>query len=318
MSDIGRRAPGLSRPRLAIACLIACSGAGGLAAATLDAETLSCLPLHYFAGDEVVATVSLIPAPGEKIIALDLGPKEIGKLLGYGDGASSPDPELESLKLERELSRWKLTLRFRPWSPGSGSLPALKVKGIALPPLPYAAASVLGPEDRELAPPRPQANPPGTALYLYGFLGSLLLLGLGIAGWAAYLLPASRALIARRKAALAFKRLERRLDYLESESGTADPAAFYAALSRSLRLYLAARVLPEAPALTAAEIASLPEAAFPAPETKVRTAALISRTDEARYGPSGAEGEGAQALAAAASEVRAIAAANEEALGARL
>jgi hypothetical protein len=306
--------------RAAVALLIAglgVGGVGGLAAATLDLESLGYLPIHYFAGDDVVATVTLIPAPGEKLLPLNLGPPEIRKLLGLPGEAENPDPEIESLKLERSDSLWKLTLRFRPWSPGSGSLSAFKVRGIAIPPLPYAAASVLGPEDRELSPPRPQADPPGTALYLYGFLGSLLLLGLGIAGWAAYLLPASRALIARRKAALAFKRLERRLDYLEAESGTADPAAFYAALCRSLRLYLAARFLPEAPALTAAEVSRLPEEAFPASATKDRTAALLSGADEARYGAF-CDSITREALVAAAAEARAIAGANEEALGARL
>ena len=97
---------------------------------------------------------------------------------------------------------------------------------------------------------------------------------------------------------------------------SADPASYFAALLRALRLYLAARALPEAEALTAPELAALPESALPAPATKDRAAALVARADRLRYG--GWEQGEPTALLEAAAEARAIGEANEEVLRARV
>jgi len=144
-------------------------------------------------------------------------------------------------------------------------------------------------------------------------------LALGFAGTMIYLIPAARSLLARRRAGLAFKRLEKSLDYLVEGAESADPSPFFAALSRALRLYLTVRVLPEASTLTAAELASLPETAFPASATRGRAAALIARADRVRYGGEVLISRKDLAIfQSSVEEARAIGAENEEALLARL
>jgi hypothetical protein len=294
--------------RLCCAALL-CLAAAALPAATLDARSLAYLPVVYSAGEEVLAQALLAPEGREKLAELDLKPGS-----GLPPAGLEADPELRELRLSKTASGWLLSLRFVPWSPGTSSLPPMRAKGFLIPAVPYSASSILGPEDRDPSPPRRQRDPPGTALYLYALAGILVAIALGAAGASAYLLPAARALIARRRAAQAFRRLATSLDFLAAEAPSADPAAFLAALSRALRLYLGSRVVSEAPALTAAELALLPEASFPAPATRTRVAALIAGADRLRYG-GGAVGLGA--LEAAVAEARSICAANEEALLAR-
>jgi hypothetical protein len=158
-------------------------------------------------------------------------------------------------------------------------------------------------------------------------LVALALLALLVIFVALYLVPAARALLARRRAALAFKRLEASIDYLLGEAASAEASAFLAALLRALRLYLAARALPGAEALTASELSALPEAAFPAPATRDRAAALVALADRHRYGgamagtragPAAAASSPRDFLESAAREAVAICRANEEALLARL
>lgn len=282
--------------------------------ATLDARSIIYIPARYSPGEEVVAQAVILPEGSEKLVPLDLR-----RGSGLPDQGEEADPELREMRLSKTDAGWILSLRFVAWSPGSLSVPALRLKGMLIPALPYATLSVLGPEDRDPSPPRRQRDPPGTAIYLYGLAGILIALALGAAGTAAYLIPAARAVLARRRAAQAFGRFVRSLDYLAAEAGSAEPAVFFAALSRAFRLYLAARALPAAPVLTAKEIAQLPETAFPAPATKARTAALFAFADRVRYGgelpsPSAARG----ILESAAAEARAIGEANEEVLLARL
>jgi hypothetical protein len=305
---------------LALSLAAACAGWAGLSggaelsAATLDARSLVYLPIRYSAGDEVVAQTTVLPEAGESLSPLDLK-----QGAGLAAQAEEADPEIREIKLSKAPEGWLLKVRFVPWSPGAGSLPPLRQKGFRLPALPYSAVSLLGPEDRDPSPPRPQRDPPGIAVYLYGLAGILLVLVLGVIATLAYLIPGARAILARRRAAQAFRRLAKSLDYLASEAGSADPSSYFAALIRALRLYLAARALPEAPTLTAPELAALPDEAFPAPATKDRAAALVARADRARFGGErrgSAEAEKA-ALLEAAAEARAIGEANEEVLLAR-
>jgi hypothetical protein len=313
----------------AAALALALSAAGGPApAATLDAASLSYLPLHYYAGDEVLIVARVLPEKGERLAELDLRPGE-----GLPSRSGEADPEIRALKLSKSSGSWTIEARFVPWSPGPGSLAESKIGGIRIPALPYAALSLLGPEDRDPTPPRPQRQLPGAALFLYGSAGAIAILALLAAAFFLYLLPAARSLLARRREERIFKRLDKSLDYLAREAGAAEDAAFFAALVRALRLYLAARFLPAAPALTASELEALPDEAFPAPATRRRTAALVALADRRRFGgeaaapaeaagadasaPASAAGRGAT-LAAAVEEARAIAAANEEALRARV
>ncbi len=304
-----------TRPALALAALLAAPHGAPLYGATIDARSLAYIPASYSPGEELVAQATILPEAGEKLEALDLK-------AGAGLPAQGPeaDPEIRELRISRAGAIWQLSLRFVPWSPGRLLVPAIRVKGLQIPAIPYSAISVLGSEDRDPSPPRRQRDPPGTALFLYGFAGLLLVLVLGGAGVAAYLVPAARALLARRRAAQAFRRFVTSLDYLAAEAGSAAPASFFAALSRAFRLYLATRVLPSAPALTAAEISALPDTAFPAPATKDRAAAFFAQADRARFGGEGAGSAKAREAAATAaiSETRILAEANEEALLARL
>ncbi len=310
---------------LAIIILLA-PRASALFAATVDAASLSFLPLRHSPGEEVEVQAILRPEGGERLVELDLR-----RGSGLDDQGDEADPELRELRVAKNAAGWMLSWRFVPWSPGVGSLPAIRVKGISIPSIPYSAISALGPDDRDPSPPRRQRDPPGTELYLYGLAGLLLALALAVAGTSAYLVPAARALLARRRAAEAFRRFEKSLDYLAAEAGSAEPGPFFAALSRVLRLYLAARAFPEAPALTSAELGALPDDAFPAPATKARVAALIALADEMRFGRTFGAGADAGAvagdrpgsearsvLAKAAADARAIGEANEEALVARL
>ncbi len=286
-----------------------------LAAATLDARSLTYLPASYSPGEEVVAEAILAAEGAEKFTELDL---KHGAGLPKQDAAS--EVELRELRLAKTATGWLLRLRFVPWSPGTYMIPAQRIKGILIPAVPYSAITVLGPEDRDPSPPRRQRDLPGTAFYLYGLLGILIAIGLGAVCTVVYLVPAARALLARRRAAQAFRRFVTSLDYLEAESGTADGAAFFSALLRACRLYLASRGLPEAPALTATEIAAVPDHAFPAPATKPRVAALFARADRLRYGgpEAAADQRAVRAMReTAVAEARAIGEATEEALRAR-
>jgi hypothetical protein len=284
--------------------------AAPLAGATLDARTVVYLPARYSPGEELVAEAIIVPEGAEKLVELDL---RRGSGLPTQDGEA--DPELRELRISKTAAGWLLSLRFVPWSPGPLFVPEKRIKGVLIPAFPYSAATILGPEDRELSPPRRQRDPPGTALYLYGLAGALVALALGAAGTAAYLVPAARALLARRRAAQAFKRFVTSLDYLETEAGSAEPAAFFSALSRAFRIYLASRALPGLPALTSPEIAALPETAFPAAATKERAAALFAYADRVRFGNEvPGPGIGRGALESAVDEARAIGEATEEAL----
>ena len=309
----------MTRPRRALAAFVLILSwqmtAQLLGAATLDARSLTYLPASYSPGEEVVVEAILAAEGAEKFAEMDL---KAGAGLPKQDAAS--EVELRGLWLSRTATGWLIRLRFVPWSPGALMIPAQRIKGILIPAIPYSAITVLGPEDRDPSPPRRQRDLPGTALYLYGLLGILIAIALAALGTAFYLVPAARALLARRRAAQAFRRFVTSLDYLEAESGTADGTAFFSALLRACRLYLASRGLPEAPALTATEIAAVSDHAFPAPATKPRVAALFAKADRLRYGGPGpaADQKAARAMReTAVAEARAIGEATEEALRAR-
>jgi len=222
-----------------------------------------------------------------------------------GEGLPSPgphaDPELRSVSLSKAREGWELRIRFVPWSPEEGSLPALELRGLSIPALAYRVSSVLGPGSRDPAPPKPQLDPPGSALYLYGFAGLALILGFAVFASAAWLIPAALRLLARRKATQARRDLGRSLAWLAREKGKARPQDFYAALARAFRVYMAARLLPAAPALTPKELKALGEDAFPVPGLRDEAAALLAESDAVRFaGLEAGEAMMGQALARAA------------------
>lgn len=267
----------------------------GLSAATLKVEDLGFVPANFHVGEEAEA-YALVRLEGGEIQPFSVK---------AGEGLPSPgphaDPELRSVSLSKGRQGWELRIRFVPWSPEEGRLPALELRGLSIPALAYKVASVLGPGDREPAPPKPQLDPPGSALYLYGFAGLAIFLGFLVFASAAWLIPGARRLLARRRAAQARHDLGRSLAWLSKEAGRARPQDFYAALARAFRVYLAARVLPSAPALTPRELASLGEDAFPLPGLRDEAAALLAESDAVRFaGLEAGQAMMAEALARAA------------------
>jgi len=292
-----------------LAALLALALSSPLFAVNLKVERLSFLPAHFRVGEEVELRAEVLPEGG--------APEAFSLKAGAGLPSASADSDLElkSLSLSKSASSWELKARFVAWIPGPGQLAPLSVHGVLVPAIGYEAVSALSPGDRDLDPPKAQRDPPGTRLYLYGFVGLLALLALAGLGIATYVLPGARALIARWKAAQARKDLERSLAFLEGSIGEVEAAAFYAALARALRLYLAARVLPEAPMLTPRELGLLPETRFPAPGIREEAASALAETDEARFG---GLGPSVAAMKLSIERAAAIGAATEEALDAGL
>ncbi|MDP3178425.1 MAG: hypothetical protein Q8M76_11015, partial [Spirochaetaceae bacterium] len=249
-----------------------------IAAAAPSVVRLSFQPEVYRVGDEVqiVALLDGLPPDFEG----DFSAKPGQGLPSQGEAA---DPELRELRLSRTAQGWELRATIVPWSPGHGVLRGQDLRGLKLPSLAYSVHSILGSSDRELFPPRPQRDPPGAAVYFYALAGIALVIVLAALAIIAWLLPAARAAIARWRAAQAFRRLSRSLDFLVAEAASSEPAAFYAALSRALRLYLAERALRSASALTSTEFSLLPDGALPAPGLREKAADILKEADSVRY-----------------------------------
>jgi hypothetical protein len=253
-----------------------------LGAASLKIEKLAFLPAHFVVGEEAEAFVLVSSGSDE--------PQAFSVKIGAGLPAPTGEanPELRRASLAKTGDGWELRIRFIAWTPGKGRLPALRLGGNDIPALPYEVSSVLLPGDKEPRPPKPQLDPPGTTVYLYGFLGFVLVLGLAIFALVVWVFPAALALLERRRAGEARKALARSVTWLSKGLAQglaqAEPPAFYAALARALRLYLAERVLSSAPALTARELAALPEELFPAQGLRDEAAGLLGESEKVRYG----------------------------------
>ncbi len=287
------------------------------------------LPATVGALDVSIDRLAFLPArfgPGEEVEAFALVRVEGGEPKAFsaqaGKGLPNPsaksDPELRSFSLSKGKGGWEIRLRFVAWSPGKGHFPTMDVRGYRIPGFEYEAASVLVAGDSEARPPKAQLDPPGTALYLYGFLGLVLALSLAVFGAAAYVLPAARRLLAQRRAGEARRALGRSLSWLGHDLGgrlPIDVSAFHAALSRAVRLYLAARVLPGASALTPSELRGLAEERFPARGLRDEVAALLDESDQVRFAAAAADEDSLLDALARAARIGDLA---EEALDARL
>lgn len=277
----------------------------------LKVEKLAFIPAIFYSGEEVEA-FALVSFDG------GLAPPEPFELKA-GEGLPLPsaqaDPEIRSMSLARTGQGWELRIRFVAWSPGSSSLPKMEARGVAIPAIAYSATSSLGPGDNEISPPKPQLDPPGTALYLYGFAGFVIFLCLAVFGFAAYVFPAASRLLARRKAGEARRSLEKTIVWLGKALPESEPRAFYAALSRALRNYLAARVLPEAPSLTPRELSLLPPESFLDRAIQDEAVALLAEADVVRY--AGAKSK-ESSMRVSLSRAAKLGDAAEEALDARL
>lgn len=202
-------------------------------------------------GERVTARLLLGEGPEQLEPLLLRGPAQLGGL------SDSPLYDLEELRLARSGSSWEYSLSFVPWAPGPGDFPSLLVKGHTLPGFAYTVSPSAGAEDRLPGPRRPQADPPGAAFYLYAGLGLLGLLALLVLGFFLWILPGALALRAAWRSRAALRRFHGTLSWLEESCEGGDGRAWYGLLARSLRLYLSARLLPEALALTPEEFRGL-------------------------------------------------------------
>jgi hypothetical protein len=302
---------GARRAGLALGlCLLACPG---LPALEFKVEKLAFLPARFYVGEEVEA-LALVSFDGA-------APEPEAFSVKAGDGLSLPsasaqaDPEIRSIALSKTGSGWELRIGFVAWSPVASSLPRMSQHGLDIPPIAYAATPSLEPGGNEPAPPKPQLEAPGTAFYLYGFLGLLVLVGAAIFGFAAWVLPAASALAAKRRAGEARRNFQKTLAWLGKVIPESEPPAFYAALSRAIRNYLAARVLSEAPSLTPSELAGLSPELFLGPEIKQEAVSLLAESDSVRFG---GESSGETLMRGALARAEKLGDAAEEALDARL
>jgi hypothetical protein len=301
-----------------LAALLSCAfffnGHRAGAAENLRIRKLVYEPADFGSGEEVVAIAQILSQGSSNVdtAGIDLQPGA-----GLPERLAASDPEILSGRLAANQDGFELRLRFIPWSPGKGILSGMTVAGRSLPDLPYVATPRLESGARDLMPPRPQLEPPGAALYLYALAGIALSLIFAIFVTLAWLLPAARFLLARWRAGQAFRRLKRSLDYLAvslREDGEMDAAAFYAALSRSFRLYLEERVEPCASALTPREFCMLSETRFPAPGIRDAAAELLAEADRVRYA---GEASLSATMFAAVDKARRLGSAAEEGLDAR-
>ena len=295
--------------RVVVACALALAAALPSSAAPVTVDRVAFLPARFYVGEEAEA-IALV-----RFDAASVGAFTAKAGAGLPVISAQADPELRSLSLSKGPDGWELRWRFVAWTPGKGRIPAMELRGLSIPAVDYDASSVLGPQDRDLSPPKPQLDPPGTSLYLYGFAAFMLFLAFAVFAVVSWLLPAARSLLERRKAAQARKALARTLVWLGKDLKTAKPADFYAVLARALRNYLAVRVLPGAPALTPAELATLREDSFPAPGLRDEVSDLLAESDAVRYAGDKADLARMREAIARASKIGDLA---EEALDARL
>jgi len=256
-------------------------GAKRLYAGEFLVEKLVFAPALFYAGEEVEALVVASGTGGDPE-SFDLTAKS-----GLPERGSFANPEIKRVSLKKAGDSWEIRYRFVPWTPGPGKLRGFSAKGSLIPGFDYSVEAAVKPGERDLEGPKPQRDPPGTALYLYGFAGFALLFALGIVAAAGWLLPAARALMARRRAAEAYTALEKSLDYLEGEVESVEPKAFCAVFSHALRLYLSARLIDRAEALTPAELAVLAEDRFPVPGLRDEAVSLLRASDTARFSSEG-------------------------------
>jgi hypothetical protein len=240
---------------------------------------IRCVPQLFVAGQEVLLEARL------EISGPEPGPFSLSPGSGLPVAELDSDPEVKAVSLSRDGSGWVLSLRFVPWSQGPGTIPQFSRGGIVFPELPFETMSTIASGVRDLAPLKPQREPPGMSLFLYGFAALALILVLGSVGFALWVIPAARALLARLREREAIRSLERTLDWLEANATGGDAAAFHALLAQSLRRYLARRLFPEAAALTPSELSRLPITQFPGEGFRGELAALLGETDLVRFAP---------------------------------
>jgi len=200
--------------------------------------------------------------------------------------------------LGRDAGAPVITVRFVAWKPGPGSLPALTLGGLLIPPVRFECQSSLAPGDRRPPEPLPQLEPPGLYAQLYMLGGAVILVALGAILFVTKMVPWLRAIADRWAYAQARKEFDAMLERLERGAGS---AADWAVLCSGLRRFAGSRARLDLSAMTGSELAALGTDALPGgagPET----AALLVAGDDVRFG-----GRRNARLADAAARARALA-----------
>ena len=254
-------------------------------------RSLSFEPRNFHAGESVVAR-ALLDAGGSALEPFSLGAAAL-----KGIPEARPELEIESASLSKNGGTWIYTVVFVTWAPGAGLVPSLSIGGRLFPALNFLAQASSAIGDRLPGPRRPQADPPGSALYLYAGVAILAALALASLAFVFWILPGALALFESWRSRAALMRLRKTLDWLEENAGEDDGRAWFALLSRSLRLYLARRLIPAAEALTPPEFSALPPAELPDAALRDSLGSLFAASDEIRFAdrPSAAFGR-AEAL----------------------
>ncbi|HUX39009.1 MAG TPA: DUF4129 domain-containing protein [Rectinemataceae bacterium] len=282
----GSRARAQLRPLVLVSLLALAAASVGAAGATappsipgasLRIRSLSFEPRGFHAGEAVVARALLETA------GTDLEPFSLGATAMKGILEAAPELEIVSASLSKNGSAWVYSVGFISWAPGAGLIPPLSIGGRLFPTLDFVAQPTSGAGDRLPGPRRPQADPPGSALYLYAsvaILAALALLSLAFVFW---VLPGALALLESWRSREALRRLQKTLDWLEENAEGSEGRAWFALLSRSLRVYLARRLIPAAEALTPGELAALPAATLPGGDFRESLASLFAASDAVRF-----------------------------------
>jgi len=276
---MGRGIPvGLFVLALATSSLVSESpGAEPSAGSPSTAASISFEPGVFHAGERVVARLVLgAEAPG--LAAFSFGPAS-----GLRFSDIPPELEIDSVSLARFGSGWRYSVTFVVWAPGSGSVPSLSIEGRDFPTFDFVAAPITGPLDRLPGPRRPQADPPGMAVYLYAAVGLFVVLILAALAFVFWILPGALALLDAWRLRAAWRDLSKTLDWLGENGNEGEGRVWFALLARALRSFLARRLFPGADALTPPEIARLSPDILPPGGFGESLANLLELSDEVRF-----------------------------------
>ena len=222
-----------------------------------------------------------------------------------GDG-----PVIASVRIERRSGAPALVVSFTAWKPGPGRLPPLSVGGLSFPPLLFEASSALSGGDRSAPSPLPQLEPPGLRRRVYLTVGSMLILLLASILAVTRLRPWLTGLAGLWERAVARRRFESVLEYLEKTGGGGPDA--WAVLCGALRRYAGAKSGLDWSPLTASEAARLPSTCLPGGARPL--ADVLAAGDRVRFAGRPDEDLGA-ALATARAVVERVESGVDEARG---
>ncbi len=255
--------------RVSLACLaLALAIASPVAAQSVTQVTL--LPATYYIGDAVEARVTV------RGVALDdvVVPETL--------------PDLEWVTMEEivALSRpdgVEIRILFRPYFPGTRTLPPVDLGSFELSGLSVFVSSVLEEEARDLEPMRDQLLLPGTRLIVTILAAILVLLPVTIATTGGF----ARSLVERIRRGyrerMPFRRMSRQLKQLDARVHELDGRTYYIELLSLVRLYLQQRLGISILSSTTAELPRFLSAAGVPSEVRERIVEVFQFGDLVKF-----------------------------------